>query len=96
MKSLVTEKNSVLDGTIDRIIRQMDTVMPDSEEYSKLLTNLERLMNLRSEEPRNRISADTLAIVCGNLIGILIIVSHERAHVVASRGLQLLLRTKHQ
>lgn len=96
LKSLVSEKGSVLDESIDRIVRQMETVMPGSDEYENLLAHLERLMRLRSDEPRDRVSKDTMAIVVGNLIGILIIVGYERAHVVASRGMNLLLKTKHQ
>lgn len=96
LKNLVTERSSVLDGTINRVIEQMARQMPDSEEYSKLLTSLERLITLRNEEPRNRISMDTLVIVTANILGILIIVGYEQGHVVASRGLGLLLRTKHQ
>jgi hypothetical protein len=96
LKNLVTGKPSVLDESIDRVVKQMERVQPSSEDYQGLLTTLERLMTLKSEQKIDKISLDTLAVVAGNLLGILIIVGYERTHVVASRGLQVLLRTKHQ
>lgn len=87
---------SILDDEIARIRGKMLKVELYSEEYDTLLASFERLVRLRKEDRSNRISPDTVAIVCANLLGILIIVGYERGHVIASRGMQALLRTKHQ
>lgn len=96
MLSLGIRKASVLDVSIDRVIKQMEHVGPGAERYDELLTKLERLMTLRNQEKRNEISLDTVVVVCANLLGILIIVGYEQGHVVASRGLGLLLKSKYQ
>jgi hypothetical protein len=89
-------KQSILKESIDDVLIKMRTEDPSSEEYSQLLNKLERLIRLKDDESSNRVSSDTMAIVVGNLLGILIIVSYERNHVMVSRGINFLLRTKHQ
>jgi hypothetical protein len=90
------EKVSILDEPIDKVLARMDKIDLFSEEYSALLTELERLVRLQNEEKYKRVSPDTMAVVFGNLLGILIIVGYEHGHVIGSRGLNFILRTKHQ
>ncbi|MET0786968.1 MAG: hypothetical protein ABWY25_09695 [Paenisporosarcina sp.] len=59
-----------------------------------MVDHLERLMKMKAEERRNRVSPDTMAIVGGNLLGILVIVAYEQKHVMVSRGLGLILKAK--
>jgi hypothetical protein len=96
LKNIVNREPSILEDEISRVRRKMLSVELDSEEYETLLNNFERLVRLRKDDRSNRVSPDTLAIVAANLLGILIIVGYERGHVIASRGMQALLRTKHQ
>jgi hypothetical protein len=86
---------SDLKNSMDRVLRDLETLDMDSEEYKTRLAHVERLSKLRNEERSNRISPDTLAIVTTNLLGILIIVGYERGNVLASKGLGFILRTKH-
>ncbi len=95
LRNLFKRKPTILDDEIVRVRREMLIVDPNSEEYATLLSIFERLVVLQKEKS-SRISPDTVAVVCANLLGILIIVGYEQGHVVASRGLGLLLRTKHQ
>lgn len=89
-------KDSVLADSIDRIIAEMNEVDTDSNKYQESLTRLERLMSLQKEEKGNGVSPDTMALVLGNLAGILIIVGYERLHVITSRGLQFILKSRLQ
>lgn len=89
-------KDSVLSDSIDRILSEMNQVDTDSNKYQESLTRLERLMSLQKEEKSNGVSPDTMALVLGNLAGILIIVGYERLHVITSRGLQFILRSRLQ
>lgn len=59
---------------------------PDDPKYPEILSHVERLMKLKADR-RMRVSPDTLTMVAGNLLGILIIVSYEHAHVIVSKGL---------
>lgn len=94
MKNIFQKSPSKLDEPINKVLLSMADVEPGSPESDKLTKQLERLMKLQAEEPRDGISADTLAVVAGNLLGILVIVAYEQKHVMVSKGLGLILRSK--
>jgi hypothetical protein len=96
MLRLFREKVSILDEPIDKVLSRMDAIDAYSEEYVALLSELERLIRLQNEERIKRVSPDTMAVVLGNLVGIVIIVGYEQYHPLVSRGLNFVLRTKHQ
>ena len=82
-----TEEQAALEATSKDLETQMLTFDPDSDEYGTLLNRLERLKKLQASNSPKQISPDTLIIVGGNLVGILIIVMHERANVITSKAL---------
>jgi hypothetical protein len=88
------EKSSKYDEAIDRLLGDMKRQGPDNLEYSAMLTYLERLNKLKAEEKKaeRRVSPDTMAIVAGNLVGILIIVMYEQKHVLTSKSLNFIQR----
>lgn len=86
-----TEKPG-LDKIIDDLLREMEGVNGDSPEYDKMSDQLVKLMKLKSEVGRKRISPDTWAGIMANLAGILIIVGYERAHIVTSKALPFIRR----
>jgi hypothetical protein len=88
------KKESVLDEPITEILDKMKHYGPDNEEYPHLVDNLERLNKLKQKERRFKFSPDTMLIVGGNLLGILIIVAYEQKHVIVSKGLTFVGRSK--
>lgn len=94
MVNIFQKTPSKLDEPINKLLISMSDVEPGSPESEKLTKQLERLMKLQSEEPRDGISADTLAVVAGNLLGILTIVAYEQKHVMVSKAIGLILRSK--
>lgn len=96
LKDFVPGKHSILEDEIIRVRREMLDYNVGTQEYEKLLEIFERLILLQKQEKSNRVSPDTIAIVAGNLLGILIVVGYERMHVITSRGLGFILRTNHQ
>lgn len=80
-----------LDKAIDSVLREMETYTSETKEYAQMTKQLSKLVKLR-EQSRRRVSPDTMAVVTGNLAGILFIVVHERAHVVTSRALNFVLK----
>jgi hypothetical protein len=96
LRNFVSRKASNLDDPIDKVLSELDHVNPGTDDYATLLTTLERLYQLQKDERSSRVSPDTLAVVAANLLGILIIVGYEQGHVVVSRGLGFILRTKYQ
>jgi hypothetical protein len=89
-----TTESVKLNFAINRVLDDMDTYGPDAPEYPALLASLERLTELRTTSRSARVSPDTMAIVAGNLLGILVIVAYEHTHVVVSKSLPLLLKTR--
>jgi len=83
-----------LEKTIDRLIHSMETHDGDSEEYTKMVDNLETLYKLKAEDKPDRVDLNTIAIVTANIVGILIIVGFEKSHVMTSKALGNLLKPK--
>lgn len=79
-----------LDTAIEDAVRWLD---PNSEDYSTAITQVERLYKLR-EQSQPRISPDTVAIVAGNLAGILLILHYEHLNVVTSKAMSFVLKLK--
>jgi len=89
-----TEKPSIYDEPIAKVLDEMNTYGPGSEEFESNLSYLERLTSMKEKGKRiMRVSPDTIAIVAGNLIGILIIVAYEQSHPMTSKGLSF-IKTK--
>lgn len=83
-----------LDELIERVVDDMHMFGPESEEYPKLVAHLERLHKMKADKKPSRVSPDTLAIVLGNLVGILIIVMYEEKHVITSKAFTMATKTK--
>jgi len=65
-----------------------------SEEYREALDALVKLHKMKEDEKPKPVSKDTLVIVGANLLGILMIISHERVNVVTSKAIGVLLRPR--
>lgn len=88
-------KPSKFDKPVDELIAELAGLMGDAEEYAKTVQNLRVLMEAKSLEPKpNTISAETWAIIGGNLAGIIAILSFEKANVLTSKALSMILRPK--
>lgn len=85
-------KPSPLDATIAEILTDMQGFNAESPEYERLLARVERLSKLKAETRFWRVSPDTLAIVLGNILGILIVVGYERGHVMTTRAKEYVLK----
>jgi hypothetical protein len=94
LERFTKKKPSVLDEHISDILDKMKMYGPDNEEYPRLIEQLERLNKLKCKERRFKFSPDTMLIVGGNLIGILIIVAYEQKHVIVSKGLGFIGKSK--
>lgn len=83
-----------LDLAIDRLHQQLTHYTGNSKEYADTVDQLAKLYKIRNDHGPDRISKDTLAIIAGNLSGILVILAYERAHVVASKALGFVMKTR--
>jgi len=94
MVNIFQKNPSKLDEPIDKVLTRMKDLEPDSEEYKKLLTTLDKLMELQSEEQSSQFSPDTVLNVAGSLLEVLLIVAYEQKHVMVSKGLGRFRRNK--
>jgi len=82
-----------LDEVMDRLLRDMDNYGPDSKEYPKMMKQLQKVVKMRQQETR-KIDRNTMLLVAGNLLGILVIVAYEQKHVFTSKGLGHILKPR--
>lgn len=92
--SFNNETETPIDKQISYVLAEMTTEGVTSEEFPTLLTYLERLHALRQKERRDPISRDTIALIAGNLMGILLIVAYEQKHVITSKGFGQVIRPR--
>lgn len=88
------DEESGLEKAIDEVLREMASRASDSDEYAAMVDQLTKLYKLKEIDIPQRVSPDTLAIVIGNLAGIILIVGYERANVVTSKALSFLLKLR--
>lgn len=84
-------KNTKFDEEVDRLMGELAKWPVNSDNYQTALEALERLYELKGKKKFN-VSPDTVAVVVGNLAGIVLILNHERLHVVSSKALGFVLR----
>jgi hypothetical protein len=83
-----------LNVPINNVLTQMANFSAEDEEYAKMVDQLSKLYKLKELDKPQRVSADTWALIGGNLLGIMLIVGHERAHVVTSKALTFVGKLK--
>lgn len=84
-------KNTKFDEEVDRLMGELAEWPVNSENYQIALESLERLYELKGKK-KFKVSPDTVAVVVGNLAGIVLILNHERLHVVSSKALGFVMR----
>jgi hypothetical protein len=83
-------KKNKLDVITESVYDEMIIATPDSDEFRAQLENLERLTTLKSKKVK--VSHDTLAIVLGNVMCVLVVVMYEQKHVFTSKALGNMLK----
>jgi methionyl-tRNA formyltransferase len=88
------DKRTNLEKEIDSVLKKMSTYMPDSTEYTAMATNLERLYKAKANEKERSciVSPDTIAIIAGNLLGIVLILGYEKTDTITSKALGFIIR----
>lgn len=89
-----SDKPASLQELIDLVQTQMLMEGADSEKFSEMADELERLYAMKKSNNTSRVSPDALIAVAGNILGIGLILQHERLHVVTSKALSFVMKTK--
>lgn len=82
----------LLDENIDMFLENMLVLGVNAEEYKEQLTVVERLNKLKAGNPEKKLSHDTIAMVLGNVVCVVIIVAYEQKHVMASKAMSFVSR----
>lgn len=86
--------NTKLDAVAERLLDEMIMYGPEAPGYSEMLEHLQKIEALRQPQTRKPVDPNAMALVAGNLLGILIIVAYEQKHVVTSKGLGFVLKSQ--
>lgn len=90
MKLGFGKKRDEIDEEIDSILECMRRLKPTEEKYNILLERLIKLKGLKAE--KQRIKPDTILLVAGNIVGLLLILNFERLNIVTSKALSFIIR----
>ena len=87
-------ENTVLEDTIRSLYIHMQEVEVDTKEYLRMVDQMIKLNQLSDNRNPKPISNDTLVLVAGNLLGIVLILSYENARVITSRAIGFVLKLR--
>lgn len=88
------DETSGLEKTLDRLFADLSDRSVDSEEYSAVVDQVVKLYSLKEQDSKKRVSPDVKATIAANLLGIALIVGHERAHIVTSKALNFIMKLR--
>lgn len=99
LKELFKKKTTALDREIDRIEDDMETDYNQmTDDYEKKMEILNRLIELRDKEQKSRKvewpKADTIAVIVGGLMEILLIMSYEWGHAITTKAFGRVIRAR--
>lgn len=87
----IFKKQTALDKQIEMVIKSLSECEPGSEEYMNIIEVLDKLYKMKSQDDKG-VSMDTLLIVGGNLLGIVLILGYEKAGTITSKALNLIIK----
>jgi hypothetical protein len=83
-----TAEPTDLEKQLARLFAKLDDIDEmDSEEYDKVSDQIKKLYPLKETDSKTGMSSDVLVGAASNLVGILMILQYEHAHVVTSKAL---------
>lgn len=84
------KKNQIktaLEATIDTLHVDMIAIPASSPEYAACVDQLAKLYAIKDPKSKTGVSPDVAVTTAANLVGIAMIIHHERANVIASKAL---------
>lgn len=86
------DKRTTLEKEIDAVLEIMSKLGPETAKYSIMVDNLEKLYKAKGSDPKCSVSPDTIAVIAGNLLGIVLIIRYEATNVITTKALGFVLR----
>jgi len=82
-----------LEVALERALAELRNHDVGSKEYGEILDRIAKLHKMKEDEKPSSVSLDTQVKVAANLVGILLIISHERIHLVNTAALKFVGKT---
>lgn len=92
MKLTNSNSKRKLEEEIKSILTKMSETDPETKEYTAMAANLETLIQAQNVKKAKGIGMDTVAIIAGNLLGILLILGYEKASIITTKALSFVIR----
>jgi len=83
----------LLETELEHCLKSLRAQVIGSEEHKQIMDAAVTLHDMMDEDPSG-VSKDTVVLVAGNLLGILLIIKHEHVNVLTSKALGLVLRPR--
>lgn len=95
-KQRTNEEIPGLEDAIKAALTRLADHEPYSPEYVKTVEQIEKLYKMRAPQPelRKPVSYDALIAAGANLAGIVAVLGYERAHVITSKALGFIIKTR--
>lgn len=93
MKKLFTkDRRTGLEKAIDNVLEEMSVLDPTHVRYKELLEILDALHKAKANDKGRRVSADTIAMIAGNLLIVGLILGYEKANVITSKAYSFIFK----
>lgn len=86
-------ENEMFNARIKSLFAELSTTDPISEEYQIVATNLDILLKARSYKDKKIMLIEVVGGFATNLLGILMIMGYENAHIITTKAFSLLKRS---
>ena len=83
----------LLENELEHTLKSLRGHVIGSDEHKKAMDAAVTLHDMMDEDPPG-VSKDTLALIAGNLLGILLIIKHEHVNVITSKAMGLIIRAR--
>jgi hypothetical protein len=90
----LSTKTDVLEDVIRAALKQLIDEPLGTDDYDRKVDQIAKLYDLKKHSASDKVSKDTLATVCANLAGILLILNYERMHVVTSKAVGFVMKPR--
>lgn len=83
-----------LEEALDRAYTKLESLEIDSKEYRDTLDHIAKLHKMKEDEKPDSVSKDTMALIVTNLLGIFMIIHHERMDIITSKALPFVAKPR--
>ena len=90
--NIFKKEKTMLEKEIEVVLLDMKDMYVDSDEYEVALNHLSILHEINSKEKKWNVSPDTMAVVAGNLLGIVLILKHEELNIITSKAMSFVIK----